>query len=298
MDSDYSVFLDSWFPSDQLNHACMDAYVNDPVMEKRLSDDLSGSRKALRTKYAPGRKLISKSESAIRGMDFIVQNQANWSDEFDDYVTSKGINSEKMRQFYEFFREHWIDGNSRRQKNRMALSIKRSIFDYDMFHYGPSIQDFVVNAASPTSEPFFTIEEMGIIFDANTGLLEARLSEYIDHLNSDVLSTFTDLYIRRGVHMRCINTFRIELNHLSSYSLALGPVEQFAQTYSRESQGTGIPSIFSAPIPAVQNRTVAFAPFIPEMPINQFEIIVAPPIEKTSFLYHQIHGDIHEFEFR
>ena len=297
-DEDYAVFLDSWQPSGQLAHACLPPYLNDPLMEKRLLDDLSGTSEPVRTIYAPDLKPITSSEFAIRGMTFIEKNQARWSNEFNDYVKSNGIPSKKMEKFYKFFRDDWVDGMSRRQKSPMALSIKQSIEDHDLFHYGCSTKEFVINPISTATGSFFSKEEMATIFDANKGLLETYLSDYVDHLGSDLVSTFSDLYVRRGVYMPEIDTFRKELNHLSSYSLALGPVEQFAQTYSNATKGIGTPCIFAAPIPAVQKRTVAFAPFIPKMSIQQFEIIVAPPIEKITLQQLGVHGGIHEFEFR
>jgi len=74
---------------------------------------------------------------------------------------------------------------------------------------------------------------------------------------------------------------RTELHYLSSYSIALTPVEQFAQTWTDATRDAGVPSIFSAPLPAIQNRVVAFAPFIEDMDLRQLELVVAPPIEPT-----------------
>lgn len=55
---------------------------------------------------------------------------------------------------------------------------------------------------------------------------------------------------------------------------------------------------FSAPLPALQTRTVAFAPFIAGMDLSQLEILVATPVEEVPLIAGQEQGGIHEYEFR
>lgn len=74
-------------------------------------------------------------------------------------------------------------------------------------------------------------------------------------------------------------------------------MEQFAQTYTPLTQGNGIPSIFSAPLPAIQERVVAFAPFVDGMDLSQLEFVVAPPVERTPLQDGGEHGGIREFSF-
>ena len=88
------------------------------------------------------------------------------------------------------------------------------------------------------------------------------------------------------------------MHYPSSYSFALGPVEQFSRTWTKATRNTGVPSVFPAPLPAVQKRVVAFAPFIEGMGLRQLELVVAPPIQPTPLQHLGDHGSIHEFEFQ
>ena len=90
---------------------------------------------------------------------------------------------------------------------------------------------------------------------------------------------------------------REELHYLSSYSLALSPVEQFAQTWTNSTKNSGVPSIFSAPLPALQARAVAFAPFVEGMDLRQLELVVAPPVKPTQLIYRGTRGGIRDYEF-
>ena len=57
-------------------------------------------------------------------------------------------------------------------------------------------------------------------------------------------------------------------------------------------------SIFSAPLPAIQTRIVAFAPFVKDMDLRQLELVVAPPTASTPLQHDGEFGGIHEFSFK
>ncbi|WP_299410817.1 hypothetical protein [uncultured Roseobacter sp.] len=59
----------------------------------------------------------------------------------------------------------------------------------------------------------------------------------------------------------------------------------------------GTASIFSAPLAAIQNRVVAFAPFIASMDLGWLELIVAPPFESIALNDNGLHGGIREYSF-
>jgi hypothetical protein len=59
-----------------------------------------------------------------------------------------------------------------------------------------------------------------------------------------------------------------------------------------------VPSIFSAPLPAIQDRVVAFAPFIDGIDLSQLEFVIVPPVEEMPLQNDGVHGEIHEFSFR
>lgn len=58
-----------------------------------------------------------------------------------------------------------------------------------------------------------------------------------------------------------------------------------------------MPSLFSAPLPAVQQRAVAFALFIRGIDLRQLELVVAPLVERTPLIDHGEHSGIREFSF-
>lgn len=295
---DYEVFLETWEPSEFLNYANIPSNLNDPLISRRLLDNQSDETGVERTAFAPGPKIVSPEEFAARRFEYFHDNQAKWSEEFRDYVVSKGVHEGDLNTFIESFRDDWIDGQRRRQKSVGIMAIKSSIGQFDQFHFGNRVKSFVHNQVDTSVEPLFDVNEMGIIFEANEGLLEVFLSNYVDQLGTEGPSTFSEIYVRRGVLMPSVEKYRKELNYLSSYSLALTPVEQFAQLWTNKTKSAGVPSIFSAPIPAVQKRTVAFAPFISGMALEQMELIVAPPSEYTALDNRGEHGGIIEFEFK
>jgi hypothetical protein len=177
------------------------------------------------------------------------------------------------------------------------LAIKASIRDHDRKCH-PSLEDrYVINRIDPSTKALFTPEEMAAIFEANYGLIDALLPDYLDHLGDEGPGALGRLFVRRGVCMPSVNDVRCELHYLSSYSLSLGPVEQFAQTYTPATQRKGVPTIFSAPLPAVQGRVVAFAPFVDGMDLRQLEFVVAPPVESTPLQDDGEHAGIREFSF-
>ncbi|MBV1887004.1 MAG: hypothetical protein KUG61_07975 [Parvibaculaceae bacterium] len=294
---EFESFLETWEPSERLKHATLSQNINDPYAVKRLFDDCNGSAAVERTKFASGTKIMVNDELAARAFDFFKEKHAGWSDQFKDYVLSKEVPLHKYNVFVKSFASLWVDGRKRRQNSPEMQAIKVSIRDLDCHRYPNHAGKWVVNSVDNSVTPLFTIEEMGVIFDANNGLIEALLPDYIDCLGKDGPEALSELYVRRGVCMPCVPKMRRELNYLSSYSLALGPVEQFAQTYTSSTKRNGNPSIFSAPISAVQHRVVAFAPFIEGMDLAQLEFVVAPSVEETSLQDDGMHGEIREFSF-
>lgn len=211
---------------------------------------------------------------------------------------SRDVPEDKFSTFVTRMGELWVDGRKRRQDSAEMQAIKASIRDYDQLCYPAHAGRFVVNSVDDNVTPLFTPTEMAAIFEANNGLIEALLPDYVDHLGDEGPGSLDDLYVRRGVHMPALEKIRRELHYLSSYSLTLGPVEQFAQTWTPATRETGEPSIFSAPLPAIQQRIVAFAPFIDGMDLSQLEFVVAPPVEEMPLQDDGVHGGIHEFSFR
>jgi hypothetical protein len=295
---EYDLFLQTWEPGERLVHASLSQNINDPFSRKRLLDDSTGSAPVARTPYSQGQKAMASEELIARAYDFFQDRHAKWAAEFKDYVLDRNVREDTFDTFVTSFAKLWVDGRKRRQDSVEMRAIKASIRDFDQLCHHHHAGRFVINPIDDAVPPLFTPAEMAAIFEANNGLIEAFLPDYVDHLGEEGPGSLSDLYVRRGVYMPATDLVRRELHYLSSYSLTLGPVEQFAQTWTRTTRDVGEPSIFSAPLPAIQHRVVAFAPFIEGMDLSQLELVVAPPIEEMPLQDDGVHGGIHEFSFR
>jgi hypothetical protein len=293
---DYDLFLVDWEPGERLLNATLKQYLSDPIARARFLEDGTGKAPLERTVFNPGTKSMSEDELRARAYDYFASRQAKWSEHFIDFVLSRGVPNVKLDAFIKAFAELWVDGRSRRQDSAEMLAIKASIQNFDRF-VNPNGRAFVVNEIDDSIPALFSPCEMAAVFQANFGLIESLVPDYVDHLDYAGPESLSDLYVRRGVYMPDFPVQRIELHYLSSYSLSLGPVEQFAQTWTPKTEGKGHPSIFSAPIAAIQDRVVAFAPFIRGMDLGQLEIVVAPPVKETILRDDGEHGGIHEFSF-
>jgi hypothetical protein len=294
---DYDVFLDSWEPGPLLKHAILAPNINDPLALRRLLEDSTGEAGHARTGFAPGLKVMDDQEKRLRGYAFLENRQPIWSAHFRDHVLNAGVDRKKLDLFITGFATFWIDGRSRRQDSPEMIAIKASIRDYDRLCHPEHANLYVLNPVDDNVAALFSPQEMAAVLAANQALLEAFIPDYLNHLGDGGTDSINDLYVRRGAYMPEPSDFRNELHQLSSYSLALGPVEQFAQTWTPQSRAGGVPSIFAAPLPAVQDRVIAFAPFIEGMDISQLELVVAPPVAPTPLRHLGEHGGIQEFVF-
>lgn len=288
-------FLENFEPDEKLVHAMLEPYLNDPIARARVLRDSSCVAPLIRSARTSGIKVMNNEELVARAFQFFEDNHAKWAAHFRDYVISRDVSEKKLDIFIDNFARLWVDGRATRQASPELLSIKASIRDLDMAIHPRTAGRFVINQLSEDIDPLLEPREMAAIFEANMGLLAGIFPDYIDALGSDGPGSLDDVYVRRGVLMEHPGLILRELNYLSSYSLALGPVEQFAQT--GKPSASSVASIFSAPISAIQDRVVAFAPFIEGMSLSQLEFVVAPPWLETHLTDHGVHGGIHEFSF-
>ena len=293
---DFDVFLDSWVPGPLLEYATLSPNIHDPLIHQRLVDDGVGVGALMRTPFSPGTKIMDDREKRLRGYEFFERRQPEWSAHFRDHVLSAGVAPNKLDTFIASFAKLWINGRSRRQNSAEMMAIKASLRNYDRICDPAYADRFVIHPVSEDVAPLLDPSEMAAILSANEGLLQAFMPDYLDHLGGDS-GSLDELYVRRGVYLPGRPDLRIELYQLSSYSIALGPVEQFAQTWTPETRDVGTASIFSAPLSAVHHRVVAFAPFIAGMDLSQLELVLAPPIAPTPLRHLGEHGGIHEYEF-
>jgi hypothetical protein len=294
---DYDVFLDNWVPGGLFEHATSSPYVHDPLVRQRVLEDSTGTADAVRTPNLSGYKSMGADERILRGFRFFKKRSADWSKQFRDQLVSAGLSTKNVDAFISAFARIWVDGRGRRQGSPEMLAIKAAIREHDQTFRADAAGKFVREQLPPGIQPLFSPDEMKEIFSVNERLLDALIPDYLDHLGSDGSESINHLYVRRGAYMPELPRVREELYCLSSYSLALEPTEMFAQTSPPSAKRSGYPCIFSAPLPAVQQRIVAFAPFIKGMGLRQLELVIAPPLESVPLEDLGVHGGIQEFKF-
>ncbi|WP_262267033.1 MULTISPECIES: hypothetical protein [Microvirga] len=294
---DYDVFLDTWEPSKRLKYATLPSNLFDSIANQRLVEDSTGQADVEREAWAPGTKGMTDQEVRLRGSGFFEAHQPEWSADFRDRLISEGLDPTKVDHFLRCFAEVWVDGLKDRQNSDAMMAIKASIRDHDIRYHPETAGKFVINQVPSDIQPLFRPEEMKAIFRVNSNLLEVHIALYHDHIHGEGEGSINREYVRRGVLMGHPGQVRRELQYLSSYSLAVTPVEQFSQTRASKTAASDVPTIFSAPLPAVQTRVVAFAPHISGMSLGQLELVVAPPVQAQPLKDLEIHRGIHEFWF-
>jgi len=299
----YEQFLDTWKPTRHLEHASLNSNLFDPLAQARLHADVECAPEVPRNvKSGRGYNGIDPVEVALRHLEYFRTHQPSWSKEFRERLLDDGVRRERVDTFIGAMAQEWVDGSNRRQGAPQMLALKTSIGLHDRKRYPDDAGKFVIQGFDESIEPLFTLPEMICLFEVNSRLLENHMASYLAEVYEDGLgSSINWLYVRRGVCMPYEPKRMLEeLHYLSSYSLASGPVELFAQTQGKATCG-GRPCIFAAPLPAVQDRVVAFAPFIDGMQLDQMELVVAPPIRPTPLTFHGNYGDppasVGEYEF-
>ncbi|WP_156432442.1 hypothetical protein [Burkholderia sp. MSMB1498] len=291
---DYDKFLTTFDEEavPALNYATIEPNLFEPLVQQRLLESAAdGGAEVERAPYAQGQKQIAIDELALGALDFFQKKQSDWSEWFQEKLCEGGVDETKVDAYIYAFSSLWIDGAKRRQTSKEMQSIKASIKQHDDFFHKSQAGRYVFHSDVDGADPLLTPWEMQCVFDANSTMLEICIAEYLQVYHGPRAGSINSTYVRRGVYMptQPISPMT-ELNYLNSYSLAVTLPEVFAQTYSQKHKDKGIPTIFSAPVPAVQCRTAAFAPFIKGMDLSQLEMVVAPPIEPMELVFHGVHG--------
>lgn len=291
---DYDKFLETFdeegIPA--LNYATIEPNLFEPLVHQRLLESAAdGGDLVQRAPYVPGEKQIAPGELALGALDFFRKKQSDWSNWFREKLLAGGIDATKVDAYIHAFSNLWIDGAKRRQTSQEMQAIKASIKQHDEYFHKSSAGQYVLNSDVGGFDPLLNPLEMQCVFEANSLMLEICIADYLEVYHGPGEGSINRTYVRRGVYMPAGPADPMaELNYLNSYSLALTLPEVFAQTYSQKDKEKGIPTIFSTPLPAVQARTVAFAPFVEGMTLSQLELVVAPPIEPMRLVFHGIYG--------
>lgn len=157
---DYDVFLDTWEPSERLQHTTLEQNIFDPLAQARLFADMEGTAPVERAPFLPGPKRMTDREEQLRKYDYFKRNQENWSEEFRTRLIDAGLDEGKVDRFILRFATDWIDGTNRRQNTPDMLAIKASIRDHDWFFHREYAGRYVLKPVPEDVEPFFNALEM------------------------------------------------------------------------------------------------------------------------------------------
>ncbi len=184
-EDDYDVFLQSWEPSESLRHATLPRNLNDPLIRDRFMNGGIYTGSVIRSEYASGTKAMDVQEIVARGHDFFRSKHKEWAAAFGDYVLGRGVPNEKLDAFVTRFSNLWVDGTARRQASSEMLAIKASIRDFDLLCCPDTAGCFVEETINDCIQPLFTPKEMAAVFEANNGLIDALIPDYIDFLGAE-----------------------------------------------------------------------------------------------------------------
>jgi hypothetical protein len=296
---EYDIFLDNWQPSQLSDFVSLESNLFDPLAQQELLNDITADGTVQRTLKVNGtRNNMSAEETDIRKLDFFEEQQPLWSDEFRTRLIDEGLQATAVDRYIKTFNCIWTHSKSR-QTHPDVLAIKAAISCHDRFYTPHTAGAFVKSAVPASTAALFHPQEMAIVFSVNMKMIEVAMADYLNALYGPNEGSINSVYVRRGVCMPGKpGPHREELHYLSSFSLARTPIEQFAQQRTRNTANSGVVCVFSAPIPAIQDRIAAFAPFIHAMDLSQLELVVAPPTSKTPLLDDGEHGTMLEYRFR
>lgn len=289
--------LESWTPPEYLLWATNELNLSDAfVFERMMSEGRASSH--IRVTHTPGVKTTSSDEDKYRKLDFFRSTQGEWSAEFRSRLEAK-IDPDLVSKFLNGITSEWIDGRKARHDSQIMQSLKASIQNYDREIHGSKAQEFVLEVIPNTVAPLFDVYDMRNLYEINSSMLEAYMGEYLVELNSHLISSISDLIVRRGIFAeKPTKEHLVELNLLSSYSLSLSASEQFAVTYTSRTKAIGEATIIGCAFPEIQNRVIAFAPFIPGMKIDQLELILPPPVNIAHLTPLKSWGEVTEYVFK
>lgn len=294
----YDDYLDTWSPSPHLLQACLPPNIGDPYALDRLHRDVEAVGDVPRETKVPGtHNRMTEPEEQIRKLQFLQSSQAGWASDFRERMLGRGVRADRLDSFIDAMANTWILGKSTRQQSDVMLRIKSSIQAHDRFYHRQTAGKFVKDDGDFGVEPLFDARETEALFQTNSDILMYAISNYVDAVYGEASGSTDDVFVRRGICMpHDPEPSRMEVSYLSSFSLASGTTELFAQTMGSRIC-TQIPCIISCPVMAIHDRIVAFAPFIKGMPLDQMEFVLAPPVVDTPLNFHGEFSGVREYSF-
>lgn len=294
-DITYEEFLDQWEETDLLKYSTLEQNLDDPYIENMIHNANGVGDKIVRSQCTKGIQSTELAEVSLRKFVFIESKRASYQQDFIERLFAIGIDQNRLNVFLDAIANKWTNGG--KKNSGIIERIQASIQAHDAIYRKANSEIFVKNSIAKNIEPFFDIQEIEDIFNINSNMLTNFFEEYILALYGEMEGSINRITVRRGIHTPILISegLRYEHNHLCSFSLALTTSEKFSQI--RRKIKNGYCCILSTDLPVIQNRVIAFAPFIPEMSITQMEFVVASPLEPQQIIYSGEFAGIHEFTF-
>lgn len=293
-DITYEEFLDQWEETDLLRFATLEQNLHDPYIESMIHNASGVGDKIIRSQYTNGKQTTELAEATLRKFEFIESNRESYQQDFMERLLAIGIDQTRIDVFLDAITNEWTDGG--RNLGTMER-VKASIQRHDAVYRKQRTEIFVRNSIPESVKPFFDIQETQAVFDTNSNMLTNFFEDYILAVYGEREGSINRITVRRGIHTCTLLSqgLRFEENQLCSFSLALTTSEKFSQVTRKIKNGYCC--ILSTDLPVIQDRVIAFAPFIPKMCIKQMEFVVAPPLEPQQIIYSGEFEGIHEFTF-
>lgn len=286
--------------SQVLRLAILDKYIHDPTFTARFIDSAASEAHYIpRAPRGQGKKRLDEAEFRLGAFEHFHKCHDEASKELFERL-SKEIDEDKVLFFFDSMRKLWTDGKAR-QTDPDMLRIKASIRDHDAAIRAPHV--FVRERVSSEIEPLFSPPEMAVVFQETSLVANRCMEDYLQSRSDWLEASINGVFLHRGIFpiKPIADQLHVELNYLSSYTLAPTVAEAFSQTQQRQPVGKVYPTIVSAPFPIFNNRIVAFAALIPGMDLDQVELVTAPPLDPLPLKFVGLFGgddiEFAEYEF-
>ena len=269
-----------------LKYATMDHNINDPFLAHLIFNDFNADTEYKRAPNDASRKLISSEEAFAKRISELETHKPIWERKFIENLYERGVSFCKIVSFMDVISRLWTDGFSSRYRSQEIQSIKNSFEDYDnTCGHCAYICNEDKKIKNNITDRFFSEQEVASLLTVNDYMIGefidwyGGLFDHIDYLTVDEITIRRGLFIEKEKIKVGSKLKLFEKNYFSSYSFSLSVAERFAQTTNSKTKN-GEALLISIPLSECLGRIVAFAPFIKNMSVLQFEFVLAPPIDE------------------
>lgn len=268
-------------------------YFHSDVMYERFLDAiLNESQEIERAINSKGIKLTDDYEIKYDNLEFFVDNKRKFEEEFFSELSER-ISKERAKLFCEIISQNWYDGRVKRESGpvkQLFASVKNYLLEYRKVRTSDDIR--VMYDIDNSIEPNFDDDEIETILELNRQMFDGYVYQWIEGHKNFLEMGSGDIYCRRGILLKkpLEPQEYLEWNYINSYSLAFTVTEKFAQMAAGAT-----PAILNSNLANLRERILFFSPFVPDMPIGQFELGIIPHWWTLRITKQGRHGGIDEY---